>query len=637
MSGVPVPCSELWVCFEPPVEAPSGDVVVLSFLAPGADEVMEERCGPRYVSGRALIQDVRQRARSEYVRLIARIGATPCLAGRTLRQALQGRGEYSRWWFLDITEKDCLWDEDTIFLTLLQLIAVQELRERYRVDRVTLHGAAPMFAAAMGQRAPEHGALADLARALVFGLIGRLRLFAEFVGAWWTLRRLPMPVGEHCDVLLQGYWDWTIRPAPQGGIQDRYFADLPSRLAARGLSAGWLASCEPHLEPWQRGRKRRDVLAASCAHPDVTLLERYVTPGDAARTVSDLRDPVHVTRVVYGRAFKELCRVDGYDLYTLVRRQLLRAAWGATVCRLQLVAAATARACRRLRPDVVLTAFELFMRSRALHAGVRACSPRAHVWAAQHAGYSSDKTLGVFHPDIEVRGTPDGCAVPAPDGIFVMGDLSRRIWEENGFAREHVVLTGGLRYQGVRIEPRAARAPGGPVTLLLAGGMCEAAHLDLCDAVISATTGLESVRLHWRDHPLYLFSQRQAFRRFRGSITVTSSTLEEDFQAADLVLFSQTGLAEEALLRGIPTWQWQWPGFNTSPFLDVPVIPSFTSVGALRREVQAFMQDPARYQPTLETQRRVLHECFGPNPAGASAGIADAIQHMIAADARAHA
>ena len=634
--GVSAAFSELWVCFEPPAGDPPPQTIVLSFLAPGADAAMEELWGPQFVSGRAVVQEVRSRARAEYLRLIARIGATPCVDGRTLRQALQDQGNYSRWWFLDITEKDCLWDEDTIYLTVLQVMAVREMRERYHLERVTLHGAGRAFAAALDQRAPGQGAIADLARALAFGLLGRLMLLAEYVDTWWMLRGLPSPAGEHRDVLLQGYWDRTMRPAPQGGLRDAYFTDLPAKLADRGLSAGWLASCEPASEPWQRGRRKREVLAASCAHPEVTILERYVTPGDVVRTVSYLRDPVLVTRGVSGRAFRTLCSVGGFNLYPLVRQQLLRAAWGATFCRLQLVATATARACRRLRPEVVLTAFELLLRSRALYAGVRAYSSGARVWAAQHAGYSSDKTLGVFDPDIEVRGTPDGCAVPAPDGIFSMGDLSRRMWEGDGFAAENVLLTGGLRYQGVRIESRGPRAEGGQITLLLAGGMCEAAHVDLCDAVVSATSGLEAVRLHWRDHPLYLFSQRHSFRRFRESITVTSCTLDEDFQAADLVLFSQTGLAEEALLRGIPTWQWLWPGFNTSPFLDVPVIPSFTSVTALRRELQAFVREPARYQPTAETQRRVLHECFGPDPAAASARIADAIQHMTAADARAH-
>jgi hypothetical protein len=111
----------------------------------------------------------------------------------------------------------------------------------------------------------------------------------------------------------------------------------------------------------------------------------------------------------------------------------------------------------------------------------------------------------------------------------------------------------------------------------------------------------------------------------------------EDLQAADLVLFTQTGLGEEALLRGIPTWQWLWPGFNTSPFLDVPVIPTFTSVQALRRELLAFLKNPTPYQPAVATQRRVLQECFGSDPSAASVRMADAIQQMIGAEAGVHA
>jgi hypothetical protein len=147
---------------------------------------------------------------------------------------------------------------------------------------------------------------------------------------------------------------------------------------------------------------------------------------------------------------------------------------------------------------------------------------------------------------------------------------------------------------------------------------------------------VEGIRLLWRDHPNYRFTQRAAFDRFRGAIEVTSGSVDDDLEAADLVLFTHTGLAEEGFLRGIPTWQWLWPGFNTSPFLDVPVIPAFTSVAELRRELLAFVQDPERYTPTAEAQRRVLFECFGPEPAVASARIAEAVQQMVRAGAGVH-
>jgi surface carbohydrate biosynthesis protein (TIGR04326 family) len=622
---------ELWVCFAPPAADPPPHVLVLSFMSPSDEAAMAERGAMQVVGGREAVQEVRPHARAEYVQLIARVGATPCADGRTLRQLLYGTGGYSRWWLLDPTEKDCLSDDDPLFATVLQLMAVERVKQRYEVSRVRVMSAAPEFAAALGLSSARPSTV-DTARDIATGILSRVALAVEYLRLLWILSAVPAAATGRRDVMLQGYWDWTVRSLDDGTLRDRYFSTLPGHLAAKGLTVGWLASCEPRVESWQQGRKTRDVVSAASAHPQVTLLERYLTPVDVARTAFNFSYPIRVTRVIGTRSFRTLCRIGSLDLYSIVRRQLLRAVWGGTFCRLQLVAAATARACRQLHVSVVLTSFELFLRSRALYAGARAASSTLRVWAAQHAGYSNDKTLGVFDAETEVRGTPDGCAVPAPDGLFVMGDLSRRIWEANGFARERVVVTGGLRYQHVRIEPQAIRAPSGSITLLLVGGMHEAAHVDLCDAALAAASGLP-VRVLWRDHPNYHFSRREAFRRFASSMTVTSGTLDQDLAAADVLLFSQTGVAEEAVLRGIPTWQWQWPGFNVSPFLDLPVIPSFTSVAALRSALASLLDEPAPYRPTRDVQERVLHECFGPDPAGASGRIADAVHRMIAADA----
>jgi surface carbohydrate biosynthesis protein (TIGR04326 family) len=591
---------------------------------------MDERFGAQIASGRLLIQEVRERARAEYVSLIARLGSTPVAAGRTLRQVMLTPEGYSRWWFLSPTEKDCIWDDDTIYTTILRLMAVQFVTDRYHIGRVQLYGASRMFAASIGQlRLSTFGAIVEVAREVLFGLAGRVALIFEYLRYRRGLPHVTSPA-EHRDVLLQSYWDWSVRPDGDG-LRDRYFTTLPAELASRGLSVGWLASCEPHAERLQEGRSSRDVVASSRSHPDVTLLERYLKPYEIVRLALDVGCPLRVTRVVIDSRFQHLCRVGESDLYPLVRKLLLRATWGATVCRLQLVATATARACRQLRPRMMLTAFEMFMRSRAIYAGLRACDPHVPVWAAQHAGYSSDKTLGVYDPEIEMRGTPDGCGVPAPDGIFVMGDLSRRLWEDSGFERERVLPTGGLRYQAVRAGVRVDRPRNDTTSLLIVGGMNEAAELDVCEAAVAATAGLDAVRIHWRDHPNYRFSARAVFRRFQGVIAVTSGTVEEDLDAADLVLFTHTGLAEEALLRGVPTWQWLWPGFNTSPFLDVPVIPSFASVADLRGELRAFLEAPSSYRPSEEVQQRVLTECFGLDPEGASVRMADAIERILGA------
>ena len=76
MSGSPLGAfSELWVCFEPPVTDPPPQVLILSFMSPSAEAVMHERWGAQMLSGRVGVQEVRSRARAEYVRLIARVGS----------------------------------------------------------------------------------------------------------------------------------------------------------------------------------------------------------------------------------------------------------------------------------------------------------------------------------------------------------------------------------------------------------------------------------------------------------------------------------------------------------------------------------------------------------------------------------
>src|SRR6266851_9207028 len=99
----------LWVCFAEPSTAVPADVLVLSFLPPGDEQRWAELLGERLVRGREALQDVRPRARRAYLDLIARLGAAPCVRGRSLRQELRGSDGTSRWWFLKVSEKDCVW------------------------------------------------------------------------------------------------------------------------------------------------------------------------------------------------------------------------------------------------------------------------------------------------------------------------------------------------------------------------------------------------------------------------------------------------------------------------------------------------------------------------------------------------
>ena len=619
----------LWVCFAEPPETVPADVLVLSFLPPGIEERWARTLGDRLLRGRDVLQDVRPRARRAYLDLVVRIGNTPCVRGRTLRQALRGADGVSRWWFLKPSERDCTWDGDPTYSVLLRLLTVRAVAEKYHISAMTLHGASRAVEEALGVAKParlRHGATA--AMAVVRGLTARLRLIAQGLHRRWLYRRLPSVEATSCDVLLEAHWDWSLGPEPDGagGLRERYFGDLPQRLRAQGARVAWLASTEPAVELWQRGRPLSRVIGAVRGHRDVVLLERFLSLRDVVFTALDIRCAVVVAAFMRVPAFRALFIVDDLDLYPLMRGMLIDSACGAGVARCEQLLVGTRRACGALRPRILVTFLEMFLHARALYAGARQGAPGLAIWAAQHAAYCSDKVFGILDPRADLAGEPDGCPMPAPDGIFAMGSLSRGLWRDDGFDERHLVIAGGLRYQDTTVVTRPRKTRHGTSVLLVASMNTEA-DIDMCDAFASAAHGVAEVRLRLRDHPQHCLSERSEFEGFRGVIEVTRGSMDAALADADLVCFTYSSLAEDAFVRGIPIWQWLWPGFNGSVFVDLPVIPAFTSVAALRTALTAFVANAASYQPTRETQEDVARQCFGPDPASAARRIAD---HLVA-------
>lgn len=622
---------DLWVCFSLPEAEPPADTLVLSFLSPAAEDRVAGRWGARLLSGREVVQDVRARARRAYVEMIARAGATPCLGGRTLRQALRDPDGWSRWWFLKISEKDCVWDRDPIYTTMLRLMAVRAVSKKHDVKRVRLWGADPIFAATLDGRESRGQRMRAMIVSIAIvgrGLLARVAFAGAWLRRWWTCRRA-VPAEGPFDVLLQAHWDWSVATSEAGDLRDRFFADLPDKLGERGIAVGWLASLEQDVEGWQRGRTLREVVRSAMAQPAVVLLESFLSPLDVLTAAFRLGDAFTVTACMRTAAFQRLFRVDGLDLYPIVRTGLLDSAWGTGLPRWELQANAVRRACERTTPRLILTFLEMFLEGRAIYAGARTASPSVRLWAVQHAAYASDKTFGALHSELELAGEPDGCPVPAPDGLFAMGPLTRRLWRANGFGDDQLVVTGGLRYQHVGVSQRRSSARPKSFTVLLIASMNERADLDMCEAAVAAVEDLPSLRLRLRDHPQYHLSQRAAFAAFRGRIDVSTADADGDLSRADVVLFTHSGFAEEALLRGVPTWQWLWGGFNTSVFVDLTVIPTFTSVSGLRRALRAFIADPEAHQPAPLTQELVLRECFGPEPARATERIVEHIGTLL--------
>ena len=134
-------------------------------------------------------------------------------------------------------------------------------------------------------------------------------------------------------------------------------------------------------------------------------------------------------------------------------------------------------------------------------------------------------------------------------------------------------------------------------------------EIEMIQAAVLAIKGLKA-KLYLRSHPFNKMEDWPNYKPYLTKITSSKGSLKEDLEMADLVLFSFSTVAEEALLLGIPVCQWQPAKFNGSVFKDIPLIPSFSSVDELANFLRNFIEQPKLYQPTLETQKLVAHQCF---------------------------
>jgi hypothetical protein len=631
--------SELWVCFRPPRLHPPANVLVLSFLPPGAEEHLAGTLGEQFVSARDVQPLVHADARRAYVDLIAGIGATACIKGQTLRQALKGADGYSRWWLHKISEKDCGWDEDPTYLTIIQLLCARQVIAKHGITRTRVVGAPTIAMALSGRGCGPLRTWAAILKALAFGIVSRIAFAAWYLQTWWIVRSaIPRtPAGEEFDVALEGHWDWSVRPTGTG-IEDRYFGDLPHRLERAGLRVGWFAWCEPSIDSRQPPRSLRAVITSAATQRQVVLLESFLGVRDILSATIHVRHLLTGLRFILNDNFRAIFRVAGYDIFPVMLPLLLRDFAGAGICRRDMLLRATTRATAQRRPKILLSFLEFFLHARAMYAGARLGSPTIQLWTAQHGAYCSDKTMCMFDPEREIEGRQDGCALVVPDRMYVMGHLAETLWTRNGFRPDRVVVAGGLRFQRMRVQARPLRERDPEVTVLLVCAMTRAWDLELCEAATLASAGILNIRLKFRDHPHYRLSKDPAFASFKHAIEVTTGSAEEDLESAQLVLFTYSGMAEEALLKGIPVWQWRWAGIMPTVFTDVPVVPTFSSVSALRGALHRFIADPDSFRPSPDVQRSVLNMCFGPAPTQASARIAaDMVRHVRVCGASARA
>ncbi|MBI2470434.1 MAG: hypothetical protein HYV59_04230 [Planctomycetes bacterium] len=620
----------LFVCWNFPTTLPNNNVVVLSFLNPYAEEDLKNKFDGELISARKIAPEVKEKARNIYLKLIANIGATPIKerGNKTLRQALVNKRGFSLWWIHKVSEKDC--ETEPTFEHIVEIFIIiyianlftskhfvflggskevkDVLKDFYNIDEIKCRR--------------RHSKIQTIVKCV----ISRVKYCYVFLLQWFVLKRaIKNFSGGTFDIVFSGFWDWSVKTdRVSGALCDRYFKLLPEKLLSKGLRIGWFLWFDPCSEPGSKGRKLWDVLEPINKRDNLVILQKFLTVSDLLKAIFNFKPYLIFLQYCKTKEFKDAFIVDGINFLALLQHELGCGFLNAIIPMHELVCISTERAFNRYRPEKSVSFLELFIYSRAFYAGGKLGFPSTIHYAIQHASYSREKTFVLLDPQLEYKGCPDDIPIPRPDYIFTMGELGKEIFMESGFPGKRLYSTGSPRYEHIKGNHISSNEkPGNVTNVLIVTSLDINLEIEMVEAVYFASLDLPQIRLLLRRHPFAKIDKHPDFHKYTDRIHLTDRTLEEDLMNADLIIFSYSTIAEEALIQGIPVWQWQPITYNGSVFRDLRCIPSFYSVSDLRESLREFVSNKDAFIPGIETRSFILKKCFYDGSGSASERIAD--------------
>ncbi len=606
----------LHVLYSPPsVRIPHGDFV-LCFLSPQEEEILPQEIRKRIIVGRREVDRHREAAERFYKELLPRFSATPC-GGKTLRQSLAMEGASNPWWYHQVSCRAVEWDPT--FNTILHVFAVDGVAKERHVSAIAFHGGGKDLAEAFKQkyRIEMHGI--SRPQKWLFRSVGSRfkKMLGELQNLHLLKKHLSLPKIK-VDVAFQGFWDWSVSyDQKTGEMTDNYFRALPGLLKEAGREICWFAWFSPE------GRSYRQIPAEQVARgargvPGLVILQLFLTYMDIMKCYADFRPLIAYLAFRKNREFGELFIEDGVDYFPLIDTRLLAGFYDGSIPDAVLTERATRRAAAKYAPRLVIAFLEMFQFSRALYAGAGNGSPDSILCAMQHASYNREKCMYYIDPERDYAGRPDGIACPRPDYVFAMGELGKLLFEEAGFTK--VILTGSARYD----TPYApvTRIPDEGLSILLMPTLFREQEIEMVQAAYFATEHMPGVRLLLRSHPAHRVEDMPEFKRYSDRVTPVGGDLRGNYAMADVVLFSYSTTAEEAIMCNVPVWQWLPAGFNGSAFREIGGVRAFASTVELRDAVGDALEHGI-LPVSASFREKVLRACFYKNDGGNARRITD--------------
>ncbi len=316
-----------------------------------------------------------------------------------------------------------------------------------------------------------------------------------------------------------------------GTYTDTYFGTLGKDLKEKGYRCAYAVSVLPTIF------YPRAVSRLMGYGEEIYLFEEFVG-------IRDLLAAFTVARRG-GEGLPERASMTGIDISPVIRAEIL-AARRNTRAEQSYLAYRAARAITRAFPvGSFIYTFENHMWEKMFCAGFRLASPRTLLVGYAHS-IVNPMYLSYSLSSRELA------TAPLPDRIAVNGPHARENLVASGFPPDRVVVTGAFRYPSIGKEsPLREKKAGRTVLVPLTAGIDES--LELALKSVLALGGVPGIRVILKPHPS--ISVDVLLSNLPGlppSVEVSSDPVDRLLDRADLVLYTSTTVAVEALGRGIP-------------------------------------------------------------------------------------
>ncbi|MBI5888776.1 MAG: hypothetical protein HZB82_08725 [Deltaproteobacteria bacterium] len=372
--------------------------------------------------------------------------------------------------------------------------------------------------------------------------------------------------------------------------KDPYFGRLPETAVERGFNTLIVAGILNNFTETVRGLKRVDAL--------IVPEEYFLSLSDIVRAL--FRLSLRRTRL------KRPVMFSGVDVSAIYEAEIEKGYLDASYTKNILRYFIAARLACSIRFGLYTQTYENYAWEKMMILGIRKNRPQARILGFQHAFVSED-SFKYF------TGAKERDIAPLPDGIITMGRATKNILQSYGNYPAGILTEGcALRQEylaGVKIFNR--RRFGRVVVPLTMIAKESALTLDfLCSSGLASS----GIKVIVRCHPAAPFEtfQRLLAEELPDSFVFDSArSVEEELRQSDMVLYTWTTVAAEALRMGLPVI-----------YLDVlsplRVDPLF-ECDALKKSVSV----PEGLIPAMDGFYNMTDEAFSAEQAGAQSYLKD--------------